>query len=1171
MQGLSLIRQENNQRVHSFETQKACPRQRFGRICASVLVVAIIITLLSGCTGRSNSDDSDFLITSFKDIPGVTSEEIAAVEALRISRGHLTFAGVYSTEMFSMDGEIRGFSALLCRWLSELFDIPFYPAIKEWDDLIEGLEQFEIDFTGELTANEERRAKYIMTDDIAQRLIIALRMEDAPDLNDIAQTRPLRYAFLDGTTTVDIVAEHEHRETEFFFVGDYIHAYQLLSSGEVDVFFEESPAEAAFDYYEGVIAGIFYPIIFSPVSLSTQNPELEPIITIMQKALENGAINHIKHLYTQGRQEYLQHKFFLLLNDEEYAYIKSSTGIPFAAETTNYPVSFFDSRTQSWEGISIDLIREIEKLSGLEFIRVNDENTYWPELLRMLESGEAAMITELMQTEERDGMYLWADEFFLRDVLALLSSTDFHNIHINEILYLKIGLIKDTAHSDMFLSWFPNHRNTVMFDNTKEALDALENGEVDMVMTREYHLLIMTNYRELVGYKSNFMFDAHFDVTFGFNINEEILASIVTKAMRLIDVEGISGQWLRRTYDYRLRLAQERFPFMVGIGVLAIGFIFVIVLVIRKRREGMRFERLVEVRTEELSNNQKKLEIAVESAEMANNAKTEFLANMSHEIRTPMNAIIGMSEILEHEKLNERQMSFVKDINISAHSLLGIINDILDMSKIEAGRLELNPVDYDFKQFIDNIATMFTHIVETRGIEFKFEKIGYIPDYLFGDDIRLRQVITNLCGNAVKFTEKGYVKLSVTGSDDYLVFKVEDTGMGIHKEDLPKMFNAFEQLDKVKNRSIVGAGLGLTISKSLVEMMDGDITVESEYGHGTAFTVTVPVIIGSDENAIKNEHGKDAYSLRAPEAEILIVDDNEFNLKVASGLLELMDIKPETADSGFEAIDMVQKKDYDIIFMDHMMPEMDGIEALHKIRALDVKYGNMTIIALTANAANNAREMFLEQGFDDFLSKPIEAEELCDMLRRYLPANKISTEASIEAAPDIKSKEELLRLKSIATFVKENRNTYETVISLLLSGDIKTAHRIVHTLKSSAGYLGKTKLQEAAASLEESLAGEPAAFNPEQLDALKTELSSALFEFEPIAEEMTKNTTQIRHIEEDELKLMLKELEPLLVKGDFAALDYVDKLRTAEGLDEAANRIDDYDFLGALELIVPMM
>jgi len=1139
----------------------------FQQICSFVAAAALLLAVSSGCAGLSaQSNDEAVFFTSYRDIPGVTDDEIAKIEALKSSRSYFIFSGNFSTEMFESNGEIRGFSALLCEWLSELFGIPFLPVINEWDDLIYGLESGDIDFTGELTANEERREKFIMTDDIAQRLIISLRTANASPLNEIAETRPLRFAFLEGTTTVDIVAENEAREFEVFFVGDYMYAFELLENGSVDAFFDESPAEAAFDFYGSVTTAVYYPIIFSPVSLSTQNPELRPVIDIVQKALDNGAIGHMKQLYTQGRQEYLRHKFSILLSDEEREYIRNNPTVPFAAETTNYPVSFFDSRSGEWEGIAIDLIKEIEKLSGLEFIRVNDEQTYWPELLKMLESGEAAMITELMQTEDRVGMFLWAGEHYLRDILALISSTEMHNIHINEILYLKIGLIKDTAHSEMFLSWFPNHRNTVIYENTAAALDALERGDVDMVMTREYHLLIMTNYRELVGYKSNFLFDAHFDVTFGFNINEEILASIVTKAMHLIDVDGISGQWLRRTYDYRLRLAQERLPFIIGIGLLSIGFAFVIALVIRKRREGQRFERLVEVRTEELSKNQKKLVVAVEAAEKASNAKTEFLANMSHEIRTPMNAIIGMSEILEHEQLNDRQMSFVKDINTSAHSLLGIINDILDMSKIEAGKLELNPVDYNFTQFIDNIASMFMHIVGEKGIGFKFEKADDIPAYLYGDDIRLRQIITNICGNAVKFTDNGYVKLSVTASDEDLILKIEDTGMGIKKEDLPKLFVAFEQVDKVKNRGIVGAGLGLTICKSLVEMMDGDITVESEYGHGTAFIVTIPIIIGSEEAIRKNEADRGAYNLRAPDAQILVTDDNEFNLKVASGLLQLMEISADTADSGYKAIEMVKKKDYDIVFMDHMMPEMDGIEALHRIRALDVKYGNMIIIALTANAANNAREMFIEQGFDDFVSKPIDADELCVILEKYLPPGKIKTVTDADKKAYL-TEEEKLRRKSIITFVKENQNAYEGIISVLDSGDTQTAHRIAHTLKSAAGYLGKKELQAAAASLEESLMKEPAGYSQQQLSSLKEELSSALFDFSSVVEDAEKDEPEVQKIDDSELTALLEEIEPLLRKSDFAAGNYVEKLQGIDGMRELADMIDDYDFTGALGFI----
>jgi len=558
---------------------------------------------------------------------------------------------------------------------------------------------------------------------------------------------------------------------------------------------------------------------------------------------------------------------------------------------------------------------------------------------------------------------------------------------------------------------------------------------------------------------------------------------------------------------------------------------------------------------------------AVEIAQEASRAKTEFLANMSHEIRTPMNAIIGMSEILTHESLSDGQMSYVKDIGLSAHSLLGIIDDILDMSKIEAGKLELNPVDYNFKQFSDNIVSMFTHVSNNKGLDFIYQSAADMPDYIFGDDIRLRQIITNICSNAVKFTKKGYVKLSVSSENKMLTIKIEDTGMGIKEADLPKLFQAFEQLDKSKNRNIVGTGLGLPICKSLVEMMGGEIIVESEYGKGTVFTVTVPLVEGSEEYTRSNEIELIAQSISAPDAKILVTDDNEFNLKVTSGLLSLMEINADTADSGFKALDMIEQKDYDIVFMDHMMPVMDGIETVQKIRAMGGKYKDLVIVALTANAVKGAREMFITNGFDNFVSKPIDVNEMREILKKHLPPDKVKIEITDVNAEIHSEKEKKLRLKSITTFVKENKPAYERIVSLLGSGDVRTAHRIAHTLKSAAGYLGKTALQEAASALEEALKNGVDNHTPKQLYILKDELSDALIEFELILDKTGDGKQEIVHMSKDELTILFNELEPLLKKGDFSAGSYVKQLRGIEGMQEAADLIDDYDFTGAYELI----
>jgi len=562
-----------------------------------------------------------------------------------------------------------------------------------------------------------------------------------------------------------------------------------------------------------------------------------------------------------------------------------------------------------------------------------------------------------------------------------------------------------------------------------------------------------------------------------------------------------------------------------------------------------------------------KLKDALEEAQVANLSKSKFLSNMSHEIRTPMNAIIGMGELLSHEPLTTRQAGYVHDIIVSSKSLLGIINAILDFSKIESGKFELNPVDYSLRQLLDNITSMFTYVARDKGIEFVIDTTDDLPEYLYGDDLRLRQALTNICGNAIKFTQKGYVKLTIRSRADKLIFTVEDTGMGIRKEDLPKLFDAFEQVNRSKNRGVEGTGLGLSISKSFVGMMGGEISVESEYGHGTAITITIPIIKGNAANIRKEEKSKIEHTISAPDAMILVTDDNEFNRRVACGLMNFMDIKAQTADSGDKAIELVKKNDYDIIFMDHMMPGKDGIETVHEIRKLGGKYEKLIIIAFTANAVSGAREMFLENGFNDFISKPINADELQEFVKRYLPPNKVRIVSKNENQQDILKREKQLHHKSIVTFVKENRNTYKKLIDSLSSGDIKTAHRIVHTLKSSSGYLGKSALQKAAISLEESLRNETANHTPEQLSVLEKELSSALIEFEPIVKEIKSIEQDSTQVDNVELAALFAELRPLLEKGNIAAVSYVEKLQGITGMKELAERIDDYDFEDALKVL----
>lgn len=409
---------------------------------------------------------------------------------------------------------------------------------------------------------------------------------------------------------------------------------------------------------------------------------------------------------------------------------------------------------------------------------------------------------------------------------------------------------------------------------------------------------------------------------------------------------------------------------------------------------------------QDMTNEQKAFELINESrqaAEDASLAKSNFLANMSHEIRTPMNAIIGMSDILlQNTKISAKTSSQIQDIKTAGTSLLGIINDILDISKIEAGKYELIDDEYDLPSLLHDTSNIIGVKIMESKVSFEIDIDPTLPSLLIGDATRVRQILMNILGNAVKFTHNGSISLRASWNHDkenpYLYFDVSDTGIGMKEEDLSSIFGAFNQVDTRRNRNIQGTGLGLAISKHLAQMMDGDITVESVYGEGSTFHISVrqridsyaeigPVIAQSlaEKKYSYTERHKPVIFTPRPDAKALVVDDNRINLTVAKGLLRPYGMEVDTALSGRIAIDMVQEKDYDIVFMDHMMPELDGIDTTKMIRQLDnKKYKDLVIIALTANAINDAKEMFLENGMQDFLAKPIEKKELNRILDKWL-------------------------------------------------------------------------------------------------------------------------------------------------------------------------------------------
>jgi len=524
---------------------------------------------------------------------------------------------------------------------------------------------------------------------------------------------------------------------------------------------------------------------------------------------------------------------------------------------------------------------------------------------------------------------------------------------------------------------------------------------------------------------------------------------------------------------------------------------------------------------------------ALEQARRANEAKTDFLANTSHEIRTPINAVLGMNEMILRESSRAESLetadpevyretfrkikSYSGNVDSAGSNLLAIINDILDFTKIEEGKMDIVPIEYQLSSVLNDVSNMIYFKAGEKKLKFNTDVDENLPDNLYGDVVRVRQVMTNILNNAVKYTDEGSVSLKISGTrQDFtengkpvinLVIEVSDTGIGISKENIGKLFGKFERLDLVRNSTKEGTGLGLAITKMLLDMMHGHVEVESEYGRGSTFTVVIPQGIVSDEPVgnfkekfEKSLDEKQNYheSFRAPSARVLVVDDTRMNLIVATEFLKDTKMLVDTAGSGRDAVKLTLSNRYDVILMDQRMPEMDGEETLHEIRSFPGSPNRETpVICLTADAVVGARERYLSKGFDDYLTKPIDSTSLENMLRKYISAEKIEIVVREDEKPgvghaadpgdasgcgldllaecgiDIKKGiancggEEDFYRSILLEYLDSSAEKKDKLEKFLKEGDMESYGIQVHSLKSTSATIGAMTLSAKALELEQ--------------------------------------------------------------------------------------------------------
>ncbi len=893
-------------------------------------------------------------------------------------------------EYVDINGNYQGIASEYLELLSEYTGLKFEIDAKDWYSVISKIKEKKLDMLA-CVAKTEDREKYLNYTSPYLNIDVVVIAKKELQIKNFDEIKNYTIAVQKGNFVYENLIKR-YPNIKFIFATSNKEAFELVSYGTADIFIGNMPVFSYFvekELYTNI--EVKFKADFDKIGLSMAIlKEKETLFNIIQKVMPLIIKNEEEKINKKWIFQLKEEKKSISFTKEEIDWIKANPKIKIAGDGFWPPYSFYDEKGD-YIGIVPDLVNEVFKNSGLnlEYIKTNS----WSETIDLIKNKKIDLIDAISYSSSRGEYLNFSNKYIGAEIVIIANNKEDNYINsFNNITDKKIGTVKGYSIIEEVKYDFPQIESIKEFDTPLDGLKELSNSQIDYFIldipsfefySKKYSLSNL----KIVG-------PSGYNYKYGFGVNKDnaVLVSILNKLLDSVPIQkkdDIYRKWIK--IDYKQKIDYELIWKILTISIIILSIIF---YWNRKLKQEIKAKEKIQKELESERNNisslNEELKKAKDIAENIAKQKSEFLANMSHEIRTPMNSVIGFTEILEKEIKNPLHKEYLNSIKKGGNSLLRIINDILDLSKIEAGKLEIKSESVNPANIFLEIESIFHSKIISKNINFVVDIDKNIPRYIIIDGVRIRQILFNLIGNAIKFTQKGQIKLKVENiykdnikSKIDLLFSVEDTGIGIDEKNLESIFNAFEQANNHDVAKYGGTGLGLAICTKLVHMMNGEISVKSEKNKGSIFTVILRDIpVSSIQEEIVTQKLLTS-NIEFEKAQILVVDDVEENRKLVLASLKDFDIDIIMAQNGKEAIDKLKNINVDLILMDLRMPVMDGYEAANIIKN-SPKLKDIPLIALTASVMGKDLEKVSQFGFDGYLRKPVILDDLIEELAKYL-------------------------------------------------------------------------------------------------------------------------------------------------------------------------------------------